>query len=326
MRRVEAARRPAVAYCRLTARKLIPRVSNSAASDSWREPENTSISGPHCTSLNPVCSSNPSHSAASRAPAIQPVQRSMSSLESCGTGWCTMMSAICAHPPRLQYPPHLAHHADFIVAEVDHSVADRDVGRLGIHGQRLREALAEFDVLQLQRLRPRTRPLEHCRCHVDADHAPGRADLARRQQAVEARPAAEVDDRRARGQVAQRERVAGPGEGVDRRRRQPVHVGLRVAQHRRQRPAVVEVEALFRLLRHLGVLGLDPGSELVGVHAGGGHFLLRHRSLPTSQLNATPRLLSFVRSEPTDECPGSRRSAPQRRRARRGATHTGSLT
>ena len=85
-------------YPAFSARKLIPRVSNSAASDSCRKPENPSISGPHCTSTNPVCSSSHSHSAVSRAPAIQPDQRSMSSFASCGTGRCTTMSTICARP------------------------------------------------------------------------------------------------------------------------------------------------------------------------------------------------------------------------------------
>ena len=60
-------------------------VSNSAASDSCRDPEKTSICFPHMTSMKPVFSSAQSHSASSRAPAIQPDQRSMSSFASCGT-------------------------------------------------------------------------------------------------------------------------------------------------------------------------------------------------------------------------------------------------
>jgi len=64
------------------AAKVTPRVSNSAASDSCLEPEKTSTSLPQRTSLKPTWSRTQRHSAYSRAPAIQPDQRSMSSFAS----------------------------------------------------------------------------------------------------------------------------------------------------------------------------------------------------------------------------------------------------
>ena len=77
--------RGGVAYAGLRARKVTPLVSKFLADDSCLEPEKTSIFLPHWTSTNPAASRTHSHSASSRAPAIQPDQRSISSLADCGT-------------------------------------------------------------------------------------------------------------------------------------------------------------------------------------------------------------------------------------------------
>ncbi len=86
-------------YPGLRARNVTPVVSKFLADDSCFEPEKTSIFLPHWTSTNPAASRTHSHSASSRAPAIQPDQRSISSLADCGTSICTVISAICARPP-----------------------------------------------------------------------------------------------------------------------------------------------------------------------------------------------------------------------------------
>ena len=80
-----AALRDVVAYPGLRARNVTPVVSKFLADDSCLEPEKTSIFLPHWTSTNPAASRTHSHSASSRAPAIQPDQRSISSLADCGT-------------------------------------------------------------------------------------------------------------------------------------------------------------------------------------------------------------------------------------------------
>ena len=85
----------------LRAKTVTPRVSNSFASDSCFEPEKTSTSRPHLTPVKPVCLRTHLHSASSRAPAIQPDQRAMSSFASCGTGMWTTMSPTCIRPPGL---------------------------------------------------------------------------------------------------------------------------------------------------------------------------------------------------------------------------------
>ena len=71
-----------------------PVVPKFFADDSCFEPENTSTLLPNLTSVKPELSSAHSHSASSRAPAIHPDHRSMSSFELCGTSMATTMSPI----------------------------------------------------------------------------------------------------------------------------------------------------------------------------------------------------------------------------------------
>jgi hypothetical protein len=87
--------------------------------------------------------------------------------------------------------------------------------------------------------------------HVDADDMAGRGRCQRGEEAVGARAAAEIEHRlagRDRGEV---EKVADAGERVDRRCRDPVKIGGRVAEPFGERPAGLEVELVLGLERDL---------------------------------------------------------------------------
>jgi hypothetical protein len=77
------------------ARIATPCVPKSAALPACGAPENVSQrSRPNVTSASPASSMIVCHSASSRAPAIQPVQRSIFSFADCGTAFSSAMSAI----------------------------------------------------------------------------------------------------------------------------------------------------------------------------------------------------------------------------------------
>lgn len=74
--------------------KLIPTVPNAAALESWGAPAKTSLRQTISKSSNPARVTTVSSSVSNRAPAIQPVQRSMTLFASSGTGLDTRISAI----------------------------------------------------------------------------------------------------------------------------------------------------------------------------------------------------------------------------------------
>lgn len=156
-----------------------------------------------------------------------------------------------------QHPRHLAQPGRLVGHQVEHPVGDHGVGPPVSDRQLLAMARAELQVLQARRHAAHARLLEHRRGHVDADHPPVRPDYARGDQAVDARAAAHVDDLLARPQLPEAERVAGAREGLDRALRKALQPFFAVLQQRGQRPPRVEVKALLRVCRDLGVLGLD---------------------------------------------------------------------
>lgn len=79
-----------------------PYVPNCRALSSPPAPPNVSTIGPNSTSARPAPSITVTHPAHGRAPAIQPVHRSMSLSADSGTGLLTQMSAIWARPPGLR--------------------------------------------------------------------------------------------------------------------------------------------------------------------------------------------------------------------------------
>jgi hypothetical protein len=77
-----------------------------------------------------------------------------------------------------------------------------------VEGKVLDAALAEFDVVKTNRVADRAPVFagnrEHVVVHVHANDAPGRPDHLRRDETDLSRPAAEIEDRLARLQIARR--------------------------------------------------------------------------------------------------------------------------
>ena len=76
----------------------MPLVPKLAAEDACGAPSKTSARQVISKSVNPDAATTAASSASSRAPAIQPVQRSMSCFASSGTGLSIVMSPICRRP------------------------------------------------------------------------------------------------------------------------------------------------------------------------------------------------------------------------------------
>src|SRR5712691_13480546 len=73
----------------LRARKLIPSVPKAAALLDWGAPLKTSARQVISKPTKPAATTVASNSVSNRAPAIQPVHRSISRLALSGTGFCT---------------------------------------------------------------------------------------------------------------------------------------------------------------------------------------------------------------------------------------------
>ena len=93
--------------------------------------------------------------------------------------------------------------------------------------------------------------------HVDADHLPVGPGRERGEEAVGARAAAEVEHRLTRLDRGEIEEIPDAGERVDRRGRDPVKLGGRVAEPFGERPARLEVEVVLGLQRDFLVHALD---------------------------------------------------------------------
>ena len=78
----------------LVARKLMPTVPNALALDACGAPSKTSAFQVISNSVKPAATTVASSSASSRAPAIQPVQRSIFFFAPSGTSRLTRMSPI----------------------------------------------------------------------------------------------------------------------------------------------------------------------------------------------------------------------------------------
>ena len=86
----------------LRARKLMPSVPKFAALLDCGAPLKTSARQVISNATKPAATTVAANSASSRAPAIQPVHKSMFRLALSGTGFCTRMSPICRRPPGLR--------------------------------------------------------------------------------------------------------------------------------------------------------------------------------------------------------------------------------
>ncbi len=111
-------------------------------------------------------------------------------------------------PARLQHPERLLEHLRLVGHQVDHAVGQDHVRRIVGDRQIFKFSQAEGDVegADLDGIGPRLG--QHLMRHVDTDDVALGADLAGREQAVEAGAAAEVDNRLTRTQGGDRLRVA----------------------------------------------------------------------------------------------------------------------
>ncbi len=168
--------------------------------------------------------------------------------------------------PGTKHTVDLFHHGHLVRAEVDDAVADHDIDGLVVHGQVLGQAFPDFDVREPGFAGAGGGLSAHRFGHIDGDHAPTAPDLTGGDKAIESGAAADVEHSLALLQVAQRERIPGAGERLNGALRKRVHVSVRVAEHPRQRPARVKVEALFRVLRYFAVLFTYLRSQHLGIH------------------------------------------------------------
>ena len=202
----------------------------------------------------------------------------MSRIASGGTGRPLAMSANCSHAARAQHAADLVEHGPLVGAQVDHAVGDHHVGPAVLDRQLLGEALAELDVVEAERSR---------RSSVTWRASRGSCRRRRRDPPAPTWPAAmklsnpapePTSTTRSPGcEVAQRERVADPGEGLDRPVGQRVDDAGVVAEPGGEGPAGVEVEGWRRVGGDLPVLvahlasrvdgGRGQASQLIGVPA-----------------------------------------------------------
>src|SRR5207244_2746983 len=116
----------------------------------------------------------------------------------------------------LEHPVDLPHDRHLVWAEVDHSIADDHVYRRLIDRERLSEALAEFDVGDPCFLGAGGGLLQHRRGHVDGDYTARLTDLTGCDQAVEPRPAADIEHSLAGHPLSHAEWIAGTGKRFER--------------------------------------------------------------------------------------------------------------
>ena len=120
------------------------------------------------------------------------------------------------HTARLEHAVDLVEHGALVGAQVDDAVGDHDVGPAILDRQLLGETATELDVRQTEHFARGSGLGEHLVGHVDTDDVAVGADVVGGDEAVEASAGADIDDAFPGAQLAQRERVADPGERLDR--------------------------------------------------------------------------------------------------------------
>src|SRR5262249_27354363 len=101
-------------------------------------------------------------------------------------------------PSGLQYAIGFGKNLILVRGQIDHAVGNDDVDRAALGRQALDLAEPELRVGESAGRRIDASLFDHGFGHIDADHAPARPDLARRQKYINAGAAAEIEHRHAR--------------------------------------------------------------------------------------------------------------------------------
>ena len=132
-----------------------------------------------------------------------------------------------------EHAERFATHLLLVRRQVDDAVGQDHVDRGVGDGQVLDLAETELDVVRAHALLGGPRALQHLGRHVDADHAAGGADSLRREEAVDAAAAAEVEHAFAGLESCEFLRIAAAKAEVC-AFGQRVEVGLRIAEFERR--------------------------------------------------------------------------------------------
>src|SRR5260370_23455718 len=111
------------------------------------------------------------------------------------------------------------------------------------------------------------RHFEHRRGHIDSDDLSGWPDHLRRDQAIDASAAADIDDPLTRLKLADAKGIARASKRRDRAFGKTFQPLIVVAKHASEWTAGVEVIAATRISRHSGVFFLDRLTQATQIKA-----------------------------------------------------------
>src|SRR5216683_7899058 len=132
------------------------------------------------------------------------------------------------------------------------------------------------------------RRFEHRRCHIDSDDPSGWPDHLRRDQAIEASAAADIDDPLAGPEVGAAKRVARSGERRDRALGNTLQPVIVIAKHASEWTARVEVIASTRISCHSCVFFLDRLTQATQIKARFCQWTVAHNDLLIVETPSSP--------------------------------------
>ncbi len=121
-------------------------------------------------SSNPAFESLPASSASSRAPAIQPVQRSMFLLALSGMGLSIKTSAICRRPPGFRIRFISVKISSLSWGQVDSSIGDDNVSPSVFHRKLFEKTLMERGIFNARGFSVLLSFVDHFLSHIDPDY------------------------------------------------------------------------------------------------------------------------------------------------------------
>jgi hypothetical protein len=163
--------------------------------------------------------------------------------------------------PRLQGPENFRKHPVLVRAQINDTIGYDYIHRFVINRQFLNEPFAELNLAQAHALSGGPGLFQHGVGHVHANDLALGADKICCNKAVEASPGAYIQHSLTSLNCAQGEGIAYPGKGLHGLRRHGIYQFHRVAQHLRQRAAMMEMEGLVWTRSNFGVFMLHFSSQ-----------------------------------------------------------------